>query len=324
MAREYYITADGGGTKLISILYDNEFNLIAVGRSGSVNPNFETNENVREHMRDCIAQCLEGRNISSVKIGSCAMAGPYDVYQEELSKQVKVGEFIRYQEGGIPLFSGVQKRVGMVAISGTGSDVFYRHADGELSFLGGLGSLLGDDGSGYTIGREGIRAALFQLDGYGKKTLLTQLAKEHFDPPGEHPMAIVGKIYKHPTPRGYIASFCKKVSIAAHQGDKVALSILSDAGNVMADQAMSLIKRDKVPTDTDVVISGGAWKAHPIMFERFRVELMSRYPNLAVSKPLFEPVMGAVLDMALGKDDNVGDELMEKLKIRFAEFLYKE
>ena len=45
---------------------------------------------------------------------------------------------------------------------------------------GGWGRLIGDEGSGYAIGREAFHAVAKMLDGYGEKTKLLKLFDEKF------------------------------------------------------------------------------------------------------------------------------------------------
>ena len=56
--------------------------------------------------------------------------------------------------------SGSLASAGIVAISGTGSNVFGVNAAGDSWRCGGWGHILGDEGSGYWIGLGAIRAAL--------------------------------------------------------------------------------------------------------------------------------------------------------------------
>ena len=49
--------------------------------------------------------------------------------------------------------------VGVALIAGTGSVAFGRAADGRTIRCGGWGYLLGDEGSGYAIGRAALRLA---------------------------------------------------------------------------------------------------------------------------------------------------------------------
>jgi glucosamine kinase len=73
---------------------------------------------------------------------------------------------------------------GIVAAVGTGS-VFASQRDGVIRQVGGWGLVLGDEGSGATIGRAILARALRAVDGFVPMTpLLTALIAEHRDPAG--------------------------------------------------------------------------------------------------------------------------------------------
>ncbi len=69
---------------------------------------------------------------------------------------------------------------GGVLISGTGSVAFAKQ-DGIVYQAGGLGPLLGDEGSGYHLALQGIKAALADEYGFGKPTSLTTALQEFFE-----------------------------------------------------------------------------------------------------------------------------------------------
>jgi N-acetylglucosamine kinase-like BadF-type ATPase len=57
------------------------------------------------------------------------------------------------------LLGALGKRPGVLLLSGTGSIVVGRNARGRWARAGGLGPILGDEGSGFWLGREWLRAA---------------------------------------------------------------------------------------------------------------------------------------------------------------------
>ncbi|MET0863056.1 MAG: BadF/BadG/BcrA/BcrD ATPase family protein, partial [Nakamurella sp.] len=63
---------------------------------------------------------------------------------------------------------------GIALISGTGSVAWGRTADGTVARAGGWGYLLGDEGSGYWIGRQAVRHALQLVDRGQPPDLLAQ------------------------------------------------------------------------------------------------------------------------------------------------------
>ena len=73
----------------------------------------------------------------------------------------------------IALQAGVGDAPGIVIVSGTGSIAYGRNDRGEASRAGGWGYVLGDEGSGYWIGRLALRAVVRHADGRGRATSLT-------------------------------------------------------------------------------------------------------------------------------------------------------
>ena len=69
------------------------------------------------------------------------------------------------------LVAGVGDEPGVVLIAGTGSIAYGVNHDGFAARAGGWGYVLGDEGSGYWIGRQALAAVVREADGRGPKTL---------------------------------------------------------------------------------------------------------------------------------------------------------
>ena len=80
----------------------------------------------------------------------------------------------------IALQAGVGDAAGIVIVSGTGSIAYGRNDQGEAARAGGWGYVLGDEGSGYWIGRLALRAVVRHADGRGRVTSLTPRLLAHF------------------------------------------------------------------------------------------------------------------------------------------------
>src|SRR3990170_4420420 len=80
----------------------------------------------------------------------------------------------------VALEAGTPGQPGIVIISGTGSIAYGRNAAGEAARSGGWGHVLGDEGSGYWIGRAALRAVLRAADRRGPPTVLTRMLLKHF------------------------------------------------------------------------------------------------------------------------------------------------
>jgi glucosamine kinase len=87
---------------------------------------------------------------------------------------------------------------GIALISGTGSVAWGRAIDGRTARAGGWGYLLGDEGSGYAVGRRAVRHTLGQADrGLRPDVLAQQLAADcGLQDPGQ----LLDHFYANPEP----------------------------------------------------------------------------------------------------------------------------
>ena len=141
----YYIAADGGGSKLQAILYDDQFRIIRSGLVSGVNPFFKPVETVKANLSSLFHHLLEDINSEEITADICVVGSASiatDILHEYGLQTVN-----SLPEPVIGLASAF-KTTGVVALSGTGSDVFYVRDGVRLSAVGGWGPLLGDEGSG--------------------------------------------------------------------------------------------------------------------------------------------------------------------------------
>jgi N-acetylglucosamine kinase-like BadF-type ATPase len=122
---------------------------------------------------------------------------------------------------------------GIAVIAGTGSFVFGRREDGTTARAGGWGYLFGDEGSGYAIALDGLRAAARAADGRGPATvLLEQLLAELGRTRGEE---LITAIYDPSMSRDRIAALSRVVFDAGLAGDNVAAAIIDSAADSLAE-----------------------------------------------------------------------------------------
>jgi N-acetylglucosamine kinase-like BadF-type ATPase len=79
----------------------------------------------------------------------------------------------------IALVAGAGENPGVVLVAGTGSIAYGRDARGRAARAGGWGYLLGDEGSGFWIGRRALLSVVRHADGRGPFTMLTELVLRH-------------------------------------------------------------------------------------------------------------------------------------------------
>lgn len=176
---------------------------------------------------------------------------------------------------------------GLLMIVGTGSTLLMRK-DGQCSEIGGWGYLLGDEGSGYDMGRRAVTAALRAYDGRGEQTLLTRLLEQKAGVP-------IGRITDqlYASGRRGIASCAGVLIQAAMAGDDVARTQMDEC---VAELRLHIsVARRRAP-NLRLAVSGGLPSRFPYLWEKLTNGLDDLRPML-LTRP---PVYGAVLE-AMGR-----------------------
>jgi len=256
-------------------------------------------------MEDSIGACLSPLGgACHIKEVWISMPGPVELYERLLRKRCTVDAFTHLAEGETAAF-GAGRREGVVVLCGTGTTLYYLE-DGRVSTVhGGWGTPFGDEGSGSDIGCMGIRAALRSLEGWGRKTMLEEEVRAFFG--GENMRESITNFYGRRDTRRAIASVCRVVSRCAEAGDPCAASILSEAGRKAARQAIAFIREKSLPPDV-LVLAGGAWKSGKIMRRAFARMIGRAFPGAQIILPFFDPVMGPVVNLAMGGDASLSLE----------------
>lgn len=319
---KYYISADGGGTKLFSVLFDDQLNLISQSKSGAVNPCFTDISEIEDNMRDSIENCLAGTGITQIDHLYITMPGPSKLYEQLLRKRCNLNGFTSFTEGYACLISGLFERQGFVALSGTGSGVFYVEDNKNISSIGGWGALFGDEGSGYEIGAAGIRAAQHAVDGRGKDTLLVEMIKAQFSFKNLH--EIVSYTYSKNNYRTTVSSVCLIVCKAAEMGDIISIDIMKAAGCAQGLMLNTIIRKNKTLYGLPVVVSGSVWRYNPYMYNSFCDYVHAEYPFYKINKPRFEPVISGIIQKAFDLYGIIDNNISSKLEKEFAGYVYEK
>jgi glucosamine kinase len=194
-------------------------------------------------------------------------------------------------DGVTSLLGALGERLGAVVAAGTGT-VCVARGPRRWAKVDGWGSLLGDAGSAFTIGRAGLDAALREIDGRGGSQALLAAAEQRF---GEAP-GMAEAVYRSPVPTRTIASFARDVADVAAEGDAAARSILEAAGRELAVTASAALERAFDPGDAAVVsYAGSVFEAGPALVEAFARELAHRRPDARLLPPGGDALAGAAL-----------------------------
>jgi glucosamine kinase len=159
-----YLGMDGGGSKTALLLVDEHDNEICRVQSGPSNYLSVGPDAAKAAIEQGISQ-LTGR--PDIVCAGFAGAGRPDgktFYREILHALMPDAQVIVESDAFIASIGAIGVDPGILLIAGTGSIVIGRDKDRSIFRVGGWGPTFGDEGSGFWIGREAIRAALRSLD----------------------------------------------------------------------------------------------------------------------------------------------------------------
>jgi N-acetylglucosamine kinase-like BadF-type ATPase len=308
-----YLAIDGGGTKTDAVLFDSTGTIINRAIGMGTNPNGTKFDEVTLHFKKLFTNLVLTHSIKEIK--GC-FAGLSGSDHPELTR--KLADCIREacplpihclvvgNDAMNALWSGTDGKSGLVMIAGTGSIVYGIKNNGASFRIGGWGYLFGDEGSGYSIGRNAIKHVLMTFDHRDQKTSLTMALLTYFHVPVISD--IVPIVYK--SSKDIIAGLVPIISREAEQGDHLAKQILIDASKELIALLQSGIERFE--TTPNVVLVGGIWKCRMIR------ETVCATVNVPLVFPSCPPVYGSIAK-CVSEWENKDEKLLRSLKRQLLE-----
>ncbi len=185
----------------------------------------------------------------------------------------------------IALEAAFEGESGIMVISGTGTVSLARTRTNEFLRAGGWGYLIGDEGSGYALGSDGLRAVAHAFDG-GPDTALRPLLAASGEIACREDLFEVA--YKTRTP---LQKFARTVIEAAESGDAVAKAIIRKNIALLTEQVGWLVAR-RADIRPRITLLGGL-SGNAYYRKRLQRALLERLPEWECMEPLNRPVVGA-------------------------------
>ncbi len=192
----------------------------------------------------------------------------------------------------IALRAAVPQGDGAVLIAGTGS-IAYAHIGEETYRAGGYGYLLGDDGSGFAIGRAALAQMLRWYDGRAAHSELFDALASRLQVGDAQ--ALLGRVYGEPNIVGGIAALAPLVLDRAGAGERAATKIVQGAAHELVDLIKTLVHRAHVDKrELPLVLAGGLFAENSLLTYLVETRLLADIPLLAPIKSPPPPVRGAL------------------------------
>lgn len=246
------IGLDIGGTKTRGVRFE-DGKAVADGSAGSSNVQNVSREDAAANLADLFAR-IGGGKVSRVYAG----AGGIDTDDDAAALAALIGPHVPgaritvVHDSRLLLAAG-RASTGVAVIAGTGSAAWGRNAEGEEARAGGWGYLLGDEGSGYWLGREAVRYSLRRMN---QGLPVDQLTAALLESCGvDDPNRLISLFHSPDTGRRFWAQQARPVVEAAAAGHVASQALLDQAGSDLA--ALAALALGKLKLDGPVILGGG-------------------------------------------------------------------
>ena len=286
---------DGGGTKTTCAIA-RDGHLIAKVSTRASNLVRSSEEDVRTALLGAIRSACQSAEIlpSHIEAASIGVGGAsrenisnriHQIVRESLKCPVEVvGDIIVAYE------AAMRGGHGVVVIAGTGSIAYGRNERQDSARAGGWGSIISDEGSGYWIGKNAVRAAFRAIDSETSTVLMRNIMEQ---------WKVITRddllIAANANPQPKFAELAPAVFNAAAEGDTIAQELLTDAGIELATLAKLVIRR-LWPGDHSVQVAalGGIFTHSPFIYKVFENSIRSERVEAIVRLLDVDPVQGAL------------------------------
>lgn len=294
----FYLGFDAGGTKTDCALAD-ETTILARTQTGSIKPLRVTAAQAEANMRSLLEEISKqsGVDLKQVTVSCVGTAGVRFPQTKEWMQQIisryAGGEILVCGDETTALDAAFPGQSGVLVIGGTGSNILGRTSTGETFNVGGWGSALGDEGSGYWIGHEGLKRALRAHD-FQQPTMIVEKVMRFWSAATLGELANIG----NQTPFPDFSQLAPIIVECAEAGDAVALEVLRLGGQMLGENAAHAVRRlcalePEAPVP-GIAFVGGILKSVAFVRESMIETIHHALPTVKVLPEAVDPVIGAL------------------------------
>ena len=300
--KKYIVGIDGGGTKTTALLVGLDGTVVTECTGGATQLQVVGMKVASSIIVDLIRECCtkvgcKPEALQNVVLGIAGAGRASDrselvdaMHALSAKKKVPLKNITIETDARIALEAAFAGGPGIVVIAGTGSIALYRTEDGKLLRAGGWGKIMGDEGSGYIIAQDALRAVMRQSDARGEKTELTKKAFFHFGIASLD--ELIQKVYNENVD---IASFVPKIFEAVAEHDRVAHMILVKNAGELTEMVRVLTMQVRPKKKLPVALMGGLLKSENPYSKIVKEKIISSLPNIVVQNPKFPAAFGAAI-----------------------------
>lgn len=193
----------------------------------------------------------------------------------------------------IALVGAFGQKSGVLLICGTGSIAVSANCEGVMFRSGGWGHILGDEGSAWDVGRNGLTVASRSADKRSGRSVLLDYALEYFNI--EEAYDLIPAVYENFN-KARVAGFARLVAQARDEQDPAACAIFSSAVMELELLVKTAASHLRSPRDNhQIAFRGGFIENDGWLAQHLSEAITVSLPNFEIIPPRFEPVAGACI-----------------------------
>lgn len=287
---------DGGGSTVRAVIVDASLARLGESQGPTANPSIVGRQGAGETIQATMRAALAAANLRPERIAAVGIgiAGAATAHFHGWLRAVVAGvtpqaRFALSTDYEIALAGALGERRGVLVLAGTGSLAYGVNAAGESALVGGWGYLLGDEGSGYWLGLQGLRAVTQAADAGSPDKPLARRILEALGLPTARDL--IPWVYQATGPRTRaIAELAPLVLAAAAGGNPAAMEIVEQGAAKLAQAARAVMHRLAMRTPR-FAFTGGLLQAKNPLSAALCAALDLTTPPI----PRHPPVIGAAL-----------------------------
>jgi N-acetylglucosamine kinase-like BadF-type ATPase len=293
--KRFLLGVDGGATKTLAAVLDLDSQTVHLGHAGPSNEDAIGPGAAVQALLAAADEAMAAAKIDDEALAAAvlAVAGTDTPSVAKHLRESRSEEWTVVNDvvGAWAVATGANP--GIAVIAGTGSNVFGVGPNGPWR-AGGWGHLLNDEGGGYWLAIQAVKAALRDREASGPPTALGAAAVEFFEVPSIE--ALASRVYSKPLTKTEIAAFAEHVGHTADAGDAVAREIYELGARVLGEEVAAVVAQTGLASESfPVGLIGSVFRSGEVVTRPLTNAIEASAPRARVSVVETPPVAGSLL-----------------------------
>lgn len=296
---KYIIGIDAGGTKTECVLVSEDLKVIHTLKTEGFNLSFHGIEHGYRVVKKLLDQlkpylkeefALSGISIAAAGAGRQELRTSFlELLNKNFDKEYEFVRIVVTTDAEAALEGAFSGKPGFILISGTGSILFGKDEKGNVLRCGGYGRILGDAGSGFSIGR---KAFIYLSEVVDKIKIGSEFSSSLFSKYMIKNIDDLISLVNNPSFN--IAEAALMVFEAAENKDKEALKIIQEESDSLC-KLLKGIQNQTVGKNLNISLCGSIIATENIFSKILLNKIAHQLPEVTITKPEHSPAVGAAI-----------------------------